>query len=517
MRSRPAALAALLTGTLALSGCSLIEDGVDRARGGSTPSPSASLAMPSAPAGAEKVYGQQLQWKSCEQGECAEMAVPLDWSQPDGETINVAVNRMKASSSSRRIGSIVVNPGGPGGSGVDYAAAADFIVGSPVRRSFDIVGFDPRGVKRSDPIDCLSDDELDDYLGSDPTPDDAGEVKDFEATSRALGEACKESAGPLLGHVSTVDAAKDMDVLRHLLKEPQLHYLGKSYGTFLGATYAELFPKNVGRFVLDGAVAPDLTSEELNIGQAEGFERATREWAKSCVETRKCPLGGDVDTVMEGLRGFLEEVDQRPIPKTGDPAVTELTEGWASMGVAAAMYDQGAWDTLTEALTSAKRGDGSDLLALANTYADREPGGGYSGNIMEVIYAVNCLDRPESAELSSYEALATKAREKAPTWGTFLAYSSMPCGFWPVQAPASAHPRKIAAEGSNTIVVVGTTRDPATPYEWSVRLNDQLANSALVTFDGDGHTAYTRSNSCVDKAIDSFYVDGVAPEDGLRC
>ncbi len=195
-----------------------------------------------------------------------------------------------------------------------------------------------------------------------------------------------------------------MDILRARLGEEKLNYLGKSYGTYLGATYADLFPQLVGRFVLDGVVAPDLTSAEVNLGQAKGFETATRAWAQFCIDKGDCPLGSTVDDVMQGIRDFLTQVDEAPLPKTGDTAVTELTEGWASTGIASAMYDEGMWDTLVEAMRAALQGDGSDLMGLANSYADRQPGGGYSGNIMEVIYAVNCLDKPESADIAEHEA-----------------------------------------------------------------------------------------------------------------
>lgn len=511
---RLALVAGAVAVSTALAGCSV----VDGLRGQGSARPSVSVSPQSPPPGTQgldRFYSQQLAWTGCSGAECAQLTVPVDYAQPTGATIEISVLRVPAKKSGDRLGSLVVNPGGPGGSGVDYARAADFIVGKDVRNRYDVVGFDPRGVGRSSPIDCLSDAGLDAFLGADPTPDDAAEEQQFAAGAAGFAASCAKNAGPLLAHVSTEDAARDMDVLRAALGEEKLTYLGKSYGTYLGATYADLFPQQVGRFVLDGVVAPDLTSAEINLGQAEGFERATRAWAQYCVSEGDCPLGDSVDSVMEGLRGFLADVDAAPLPKTGDGSVPALTEGWASLGIAAAMYDQGAWRTLVDAMTDAVDGDGTALMQLADQYADRNPGGGYAGNIMEVIYAVNCLDKPESDSVPEHQALADAAAERAPTWGRYLAWSSLPCGSWPFEP--TNEPHEIRAEGAEPIVVIGTTRDPATPYEWSVRLHDQLAKASLISFDGDGHTAYTRSNSCVDDAVDGWYVDGKLPKDGLRC
>ncbi len=301
---------------LVLSGCSVIDGMRDS---GSVPSVAVTPQSP--PPGSEalsRFYTQRLDWVDCEGAQCATLEVPVDYENPQGDTIELALSKVPARKASKRIGSLVVNPGGPGGSGVDYAKAADFIVGKPVRDAYDVVGFDPRGVGRSAPIDCLTDTELDTFLGSDPTPDDAAEEESFAQTARGFAEACGTNAGPLLAHVSTEDAARDMDVLRAALGEEKLTYLGKSYGTFLGTTYADLFPTQVGRMVLDGVVAPDLTPEELNLGQAKGFERATREWAAYCVEQGDdCPLGDSVDEVMTGLRTFLALGRRQPAATHG--------------------------------------------------------------------------------------------------------------------------------------------------------------------------------------------------------
>jgi len=460
-------------------------------------------------------YSQRLSWSSCQGGECATLEVPIDYAAPTGTSRKLAVLRVKAKEPAQRIGSLVVNPGGPGGSGVEYASYAGQIVGSEVRRRFDVVGFDPRGVGKSAPIDCIDDAALDAFLGMDPTPDDAAEQQAFVDGSKKLADGCKARGGALLGHVSTKEAAQDMDVLRAALGEPKLHYLGKSYGTFLGATYADLFPERVGRFVLDGVVQPDLTSAQLSEGQARGFELATRAFVEDCIKKGSCPIGTTVDEGMQWIRDFLLRLDSQPLPVTNDARVKELTEAWGSIGLAAAMYSRSAWPRLVRALEAAKSGSGDELMDLANGYADRTSAGTYTGNIMEVIYAVNCLDRPDTANVAEVQANATAFAAKAPTWGTMMAWGSVPCGVWPIQT--GNQPKRITAQGSGPIVVVGTTRDPATIYEWSVGLRKQLANAVLISFDGDGHTAYMHSNSCVDRPIDDYYVKGTVPKDGLQC
>lgn len=503
MRARLIALSTATT--LVLAGCSLLP-GQDEP----TAVPSEVTQVPEGQEALARFYEQQLTWDDCEDltGECAELEVPVDYGEPEGSTLKVGV--LKVPAKRKKQGSLVVNPGGPGGSGMEYASVADYIVSPEVRDRFDVVGFDPRGVGRSAPVDCLDDAALDTFLGADPTPDDEAEQREQDLVMRSMGEGCSELSGDVAPHVSTEEAARDMDVLRAVLGEAQLTYLGKSYGTFLGATYADLFPEQVGRFVLDGVLAPDLTSAEINIGQAKGFDTATREWAASCAE-EGCALGGTADEVVDRMLGILKDLDTQPVPGAGG---LELTEGWATLGVAQAMYDQGMWSTLTDALVAADGGQGQDLMQMAFQYADRNAGGDYPGNIMEAIYAVNCLDHPEPEGAERDEMVETAERE-APIWGQFIAGGSGPCGEWPWEPVRE--PRTIDAQGANPILVIGTTRDPATPYEWAERLHDQLPDSRLVTHEGDGHTAYMRQNSCVDKVVDAFWLKGDLPDEDVTC
>lgn len=490
------------------SGCSEIAEWIPgQATEAATP-----LEVPQDQQDLARFYEQRLDWVSCGQGECAELTVPVDYADPEGETIEISVLKMPTRSARDRVGSIVVNPGGPGGSGVDYATAADVIVGPQVRQRFDIVGFDPRGVGRSAPIDCLSDVEMDEYVSL-SVASESGEGHGPATADEDFVQGCATNAGSLLKHVSTMDVAKDLDVLRAALGEEQLNYLGKSYGSYLGAVFAEQFPDRVGRFVLDGALPPDLGPDELTIGQAVGFERASQAWAQDCVEEGSCPLGSSADEVVQGLADLLNRLSTDPVPVRGDARVEELNDSWAFFGIIRPMYDQGMWSMLTEALRDVvDRDDGTALMELANGYLERSPNGVYLGNLIESNLVINCLDRGGSADPAALEAQAEQA---APVWGALMTGESSPCEIWPTEPVGGV--RTITAAGSAPIVVVGTTRDPATPYEWSKRLADQLQSGVLVSFDGDGHTAYMRSNECVNGAIDAFYVDGTVPEDGLEC
>jgi len=508
MRRLPPA-AALVVAALVVGGCSGSGSArEDRGDGGAQRTTSSVTSARTGPLA--RFYDQRLEWSDCRGGfECARLTVPVDYGRPRGRTIRLAVVRLPASGEAR--GSLVLNPGGPGGSGVDYARAAHSVVSGAVRERFDVVGFDPRGVQRSAPIDCLGDRALDRLLGVDGSPDDAAEEQTLAEVSRQLGDGCAARRPALTPHVSTAAVARDLDVLRAALGDRRLTYLGKSYGTFLGATYAERFPRRVGRLVLDGQLDPALTSAEIAAGQAEGFHRAFRAYLGWCLR-RSCPFTGSVDAAQEQVAQLLDRVDARPL--RGE-ARRPVTQSLLVLGIAAALYDEGSWPLLSRAFREAVRGAGSTFLALADFYSDRGPGGRYTTNAIEVQYAVNCLDRPEATTLDEFRAEAAAVAESSPVFGPFIAWSGLPCATWPVPPVGSPHP--VVAAGARPILVVGTTRDPATPYRWAVSTARSLESGRLLTYVGDGHTAYRRGSACVDRAVDAFLLSGSLPRVGERC
>ena len=468
--------------------------------------------LPEAPEGLSAFYEQDVVWEECGQGECADVNVPLSYDEPDGETIEIAVKRRAADGEA--IGSLLINPGGPGGSGVDLVEGVDMMFSTDLLEGYDVVGFDPRGVGQSSAVDCVSDAELDEIRATDYDLDSPDQVEEFVTAAEELAEACAANTGPLLGHVDTVSAAQDIDVLRHVLGEAQLDYLGYSYGTLLGATYAELFPQNVGRMVLDGAVDPAADSDDLVRGQAKGFERALRVFIEDCLEGSQCPLTGPADNAVGQVQSLLELAGHTPLPTGTD---RDLTPSLMFSGIILPLYEDALWPMLSSALAAAIHdNDGSQLLLLADIGAERDPAdGSYANNSTEAFMAINCLDYPVVADLDQMRSDAEELEEISPTFGSALAYGDISCEVWPETSTAERTP--IAAEGAGPIVVIGTTGDPATPYVWSQNLADQLADATLVTYEGEGHTAYGRSNDCITEAVDAYLLAGTVPQDGLTC
>lgn len=495
-----------------VSGCDAFGNGDGLAEPSLSPSPVGSAAPGTAEAQPDlrEFYAQKVDWSPCGAHQCARIRVPLDYAHPQARSIQLSVLKVPARDKDQRVGSLVVNPGGPGGSGVDYAANASAYFGSELQQAFDIVGFDPRGVGRSTPVQCLPDSELDTFVAADPDPDTKAEVRRADRLVAEFGDGCVEESGKLAAHVSTVEAAKDIDILRAVLGDSKLSYFGASYGTFLGATYAELFPDRVGRMVLDGALDPSVTSLRLNLVQAKGFETALRAYVGHCVDAGACFLGGSVDAGTKRIRQLLDNVEADPLPANG----RTLAAGNAVLGIWAPLYNKGNWGYLDTALKAAFAGDGAPLMSLSDAYVSRGSDG-YSDNSLEALYAVNCLDHDDAIPSSEVDNYVPRFEKASPTFGAIFAFSLSSCAQWPIHT--GRVPEEIHAAGAAPIMVVGTTRDPATPLEWAEALADELDSGVLVRRDGDGHTGYNAGNQCVDSAVESYLVSGTVPTGTVDC
>ncbi|WP_431035596.1 alpha/beta hydrolase [Streptomyces sp. P6-2-1] len=474
-------------------------------------------------------YQQHVDWHTCgkpaahtagravarERGlACATVRVPLDYSDPGGADVALSVARKPATGPGGRLGSLLLNPGGPGGSAVDFLTGyAGEHYPEAVRARYDLVGVDPRGVGHSVPVRCLDGPGMDRWAATDVTPDDAADTAALRRSFHGFAEACRSRTGTLLGHVSTTEAARDLDIVRAVLGERRLDYVGASYGTFLGATYAELFPRRVGRMVLDGAMDPSLDARRLNLDQAAGFETAFRAFQRDCAHREDCPLPAAGPAANGTLAAFLAALDRAPLPT--DDGTRTLTEAQATTGIIAALYTEAAWPALRRALGEAMDGDGTTLLSMSDAYYERGTNGHYS-SLMAANTAVNCLDAPPAFTGPAAVRAALPDFEKAsPVFGRALAWTALICADWP--HPATGTPHRITAEGAPPIVVVGTTRDPATPYRWARSLAAQLTSGRLLTYEGDGHTAYNRGSTCVDTTLTTYLLTGTPPTPDTTC
>jgi pimeloyl-ACP methyl ester carboxylesterase len=507
-RSRFAIVAAALVLVLPLSGCvsSFLPHEPSKT---STPAP-ASVA-----ADLEPFYTQVLSWKNCESGfQCATAKAPMDWAHPADDSVDLAL--IRKATSGTKLGSLLVNPGGPGASGYNFIQSSiDYAVDAKLREHYDIVGFDPRGVGRSSAVKCYENPaDLDEFLyGLSPHPygSDAW-IADQEASMKKFGQDCLKYTGKLLGFVDTVSAARDLDLLRGILGDKKLNYLGYSYGTLLGATYAELYPKNTGRLVFDGVVDPATTDFDVTSVQAQGFEGALRAYLADCLKGKKCPFTGTVDDSMTKIRQLLDKLNVTPLPTTDGRQVGSATMFNA---IILPLYSKSNWPALTQLFTSVKGGDGDYALQLADNYNDRNPDGTYSDNQTEAFTAINCLDYKVTSTEASLRPEAEKLAKLAPVFGPQMSYGGTSCAQWPFPSTRDRVP--ITAAGSAPILVVGTTNDPATPYIWAKNVAKTLENGHLVTYKGEGHTAYNKSNSCVNDTVDDFFVNGTVPKTDPKC
>ncbi len=464
-------------------------------------------------AGLEFFYNQQIDWRNCGDADCTTFEVPLDYQDPQGDRVTLSMTKVRARGES--IGSLFVNPGGPGGSAFEYAKAADYIVTDQIRESFDVVGVDPRGVGQSDTIRCLTDQQIDALISADGSPDTELEESRLILDAGFIGRACESSGDPLIAHMSTVEVAKDMDIARALVGDPVMNLLGKSYGTAIGTTYIELFPDRVGRIVLDGVLPTYLTQLEITRTQAEEFEVLLGYFVSDCLQQSDCPLTGSVDQGVQQIRAFLLDLDSEPLVGENQ---RELTESLATYAILSYLYfPQYDFPDLRAALNAAMtQGDPNELLTLLDQRISRAPDGRYTDNSTDAFYAVSCLDFPVTQSIDQVREFANQLAISAPTFGESLGWGVLSCKDWPYAAQQAI---KISPSTSAPVMLLATENDPATPAKWAQEVATKLGNAELVLWEGGyNHTAYFEGSDCVTDRVDAYLLEGtIAPGTTTTC
>jgi pimeloyl-ACP methyl ester carboxylesterase len=475
---------------------------------------------------AEPQLGQPVSWGPCRPAgaagdampipagaQCGKIAVPVDYSKPDGAQANLALIRFPARGD--KIGSLIINPGGPGESGIE--AAASLVEGLPpeVRQRFDLVGFDPRGVGSSTPALWCNSDEDNDKLRADPQVDYTPEgVAHIEGITKEFVQRCVDKMGnDFLANVGTASVAKDLDALRAAVGDEKLNYLGYSYGTRIGAAYAEAYPDKVRAMILDGAVDPNADPIQADIDQAEAFQKAFNDYAADCAKDSDCPLGTDPDKAVSVYRDLVDPLVDEPM-KTKDPRGLSYSD--AIVGTVMALYSPNLWRHLTQGLSEMTKGRGDTMLALADMYMRRDPQGHYS-NATDARIAVNCVDQPPIKDREKVIEEDRRLREVAPfmSYGEFTGNAPLStCAFWPV--PATSQPHVASAPGLPPVLVISTTGDPATPFQAGVDLAKQLGGT-LLTFKGTQHTVAFQGEQCVDDYVAAYLIDLKLPAPGATC
>ncbi len=442
--------------------------------------------------------------------QCGTVTAPLDYTRPNGPTIQIAVARRPAGDPAERIGSLVINPGGPGASGIDDLPNELSALGPEVLARFDIVSFDPRGVERTAPVDCAPDGGATATPAAsqapppDPVPTTPAARSALLESDRAFAAQCERGSGDILPYVGTVDAARDLDRIRQALGDSALTFVGHSYGTLLGATYAAIYPTHVRAMVLDGAIDPALSTTQYVTQQAQSYEAQFEAFSTWCTNSAACPWHPTGDATA-ALLALIQESGTRPLATATGPT------GPAALynALLAGLEQEGSWPALAEALVAAEAGDGGAVSSLSGRYAS-----GGSSNAQEAEQAIDCLDHPVARDPASYPALAVRMGRDAPVFGPLLAWDLLGCAVWP--ASATRIPGPVSDIGAPPILVVGTTGDPVTPYSWAQSLAGELTGGVLLTWRGQSHVAEFYS-PCVRSAVQAYVVDGVTPAAGTTC
>jgi pimeloyl-ACP methyl ester carboxylesterase len=464
-------------------------------------------------------YTQPVDWKPCADSsgqECATIKVPVDYAHPAGDRFGLALRKVPATDPSKRIGSLLVNPGGPGGSGVQFAQTASGSFSPELRAAYDIVGFDPRGIGASDAVDCLSNANMDELFNLDPTPNTAAERATLHATADSITQQCAARGGQRARHMSTTEVARDMDIMRVLLGDQKLNFYGGSYGTFLGALYADMFPKQVGRMVLDSAVSPNQTDAEEMTYDIQGFESSIGAFIDWCVARSDCALGRDKAAARQRLVAFLDKVDANGLA-TSNPGLPRVGEGWVTFAIFMCLYSEQLWEPLNQSLTEAMTTGKADLFVrIASLFTERGPSGVYDkGSYLQALSPVRCADWPRTPPTPARLAAEAKAQAAHPLWARMTGDLYDNCRTWP--GTGRTPKETTLGVGAAPILVIGNERDPATPIGGTKQLAKDLASGVLLTSNHNGHGTYYAGNSCVDSAVDGYLLQGTVPPDGKSC
>lgn len=470
----------------------------------------------SSPVAGSPQPGSVLQWRPCpghDGVECAELPVLIDPAAPEVGWISLALARRPATDPSARIGSLVIEPGGPGLSGVEEVYAGNALSTPEVAARYDIVGFDPRGVGRSSPLWCFTSEQMDGYADElsavgwefDPL---APRSTAFAQTAASFGRGCAADNPQLLRYVGTRNTAGDLDQIRAALGEEKLSYLGWSYGTKLGAIYADMFTDRVGRMVLDSAINPALSISEFNQGQSQGLETALRRFFDYCTTVEGCPLPPGQEAATLSLKAFLLTLPvNRVTPEM-------LTRADAMSALTTAMYDPGEYfPKLAPALAAGMGGDGAALREIGGNYGEQSPD--EPSNFLNALYAINCFDSTPTPDVVGTAALAAAWNQGAPIFGAPNAWGGLRCNTFPEHSRVG--PQPVSAPGAPAILIISALRDAATPTQWSRQLADQLTSSVLIEVDHDVHAVYPVGSACVVAAVDQYLLNGTAPPGDMLC
>jgi pimeloyl-ACP methyl ester carboxylesterase len=456
---------------------------------------------------------QRLNWTRCSVGECATLQVPLDYSNVNLGNISIAVSRVQHTGANFQ-GSLVVNPGGPGSPGQDFAKYVAKEVSPTVAKEFDIIGFDPRGTGNSSPVTCMTSKQTASWLAMDSTPDTASEIAAVMNAAKQISTGCLRYSPRIAPFVGTPSATADLDILRSALGEEKLNWLGFSYGTSLGTSYIEKFPNRVGRFVLDGAVDPSLNSMQLSLGQSKGFQRAFQNFAQHCLDQAPCGIGSSRLEITAKVNRLLAQLDRHPMATQRG---VRLTQSLGTGAIFTALYSTEMWDLLSDALDQAFHADGTGLLELSWIGSDQTGPFTFGSNMQSAYYAIDCWDLPASpkAPVLAKAARDWSASAAIPEMAKSMSWSNAPCTTWFAHSPIA--PAPAISTTAAPILIIGTSFDPATPYPWAQALSKQLTTSTLLTYEGNGHTAFGNGSTCIDSTVNEYLLRGTLPTDGKTC